>query len=166
MKEIIDIIDDLPTHTTKQYPERNLADITHIDVHHSASHSSNYKGIPTIKSYANYHIDHHDWPGIGYDYVVAPDAQIYKTGYDGRLGWSVGSNNSYTISTMVIGDYTQESLDDDVLESLLFMLNRKHKAYSVPISKIKGHTEYPGHASNQCPGFNMDKIRGLLKEKY
>ena len=160
--EIVDIMEEMPTHPTKQYPERNLKDITHIDIHHSASLTANYTGIDTIKSFANYHINTHKWAGIGYHYIVTPDLEVYKTGFDSQSRWSVGNHNGYTISTLIIGNFAEEEISEDQYELALRLIRHKMKAYSVSVENVRGHNEYSGHSSNACPGISMDKFRSDL----
>jgi len=158
------IRNDLPTHKTKKYPKRDLSKISHIDIHHSASPQENYRGIETIKGFARFHVNGHGWPGIGYHYVIDPDGVIYKTGDDGESRWSVGGNNSYTISIMMIGRLDTEKPTDKQYAAALGLAKVVSDAYSVPVKNVKGHKEYPGHSSNTCPSIDMDDFRNDLKK--
>jgi len=160
--EIKDIMDKMPTHSTKEYPERDLKEITHIDIHHSASLTVSYSGIETIKSFANHHINTHNWAGIGYHYIVTPDLEVYKTGFDSQSRWSVGNHNGYTISTLIVGSFDKEEISEDQYDLALQLVRHKMRSYSVPKENVKGHNEYAGHSSNACPGINMEKFRGDL----
>jgi len=156
---VIDIVNRMPKHPTKTYPRRDLGDISHIDMHHSATLTSDYRGLSTIEGFANFHINTHGWAGIGYHYILTPDLKIYKTGYDSQSRWSVGNHNGYTISSLIIGDYSQEEISLDLYNLAIKWINYKKRAYAVPVVNIKGHNEYPGHASNTCPGINMTQFR-------
>jgi N-acetyl-anhydromuramyl-L-alanine amidase AmpD len=160
--DVKDIRDQLPKHESKKYPKRNIQDINHIDIHHSASPTANYKGVETIEGFARYHINSHGWPGLGYHHVISPDGDIFKTGYASESRWSVGGNNSYTISVMIVGRFDQEEIFDKQYQALLWLVRQLMSAYNVPKENVKGHNEYPGHSSNTCPGINMDKLRSDL----
>ena len=71
---IQDVIDTLPKHKTEEYETRPLEDIRYLVIHHSA--------VPAIvgaKSIAAYHVRRHEWPGIGYHFVVAENGTVYQT---------------------------------------------------------------------------------------
>ena len=161
--KVKNIRDKLPQHENKEYPKRDVSKITHIDVHHSASPTTNYKGVETIEGFAKYHVNTHGWAGLGYHFVIAPDGQIFKTGYASESRWSVGGNNSYTISTMVVGRFDKEKITDKQYKSLVWLLKEKMGAYNVPVENVKGHNEYPGNKWNICPGIDMDKLRADLR---
>lgn len=162
---IEDIRDKLPN--SGSYPQRHVSDITHIDLHHSASLSSNYKGYQTVEGFANYHItpkpDGNGWPGLGYHYVVAPDGKIWKTGYANESRWSVGNHNGYSISLMIIGSFDKENPTQIQYDSAVELASRMGNAYAVPQRNIMGHNEYSGHAANACPGINMGDFRTAVR---
>lgn len=160
---IKNVRDKLPTHPKKEYPNRKLSNITHIDIHHSASYKKDYKGFQTLVDFARYHIEGHDWPGIGYHYVVAPDGQVFKTGYASESRWSVGGNNSYTISVMLIGRFDKENIDEKQYKIAVDLVKRLSKAYSVPAKNVLGHKEFPNQ-NTICPGINMTKFRRDLND--
>ncbi|KXS40997.1 MAG: N-acetylmuramoyl-L-alanine amidase fused to LysM and peptidoglycan binding domain [Candidatus Frackibacter sp. T328-2] len=144
-----------------EYPKRDVSKITHIDIHHSASFSNNFKGIETIKDFADYHVNGHKWPGIGYHYIVAPNGIIYKTGYANEMRWSVGGNNSYTISVMLIGRFNEEEIGNEQYEEALKLVRQMMSAYNIPKENVMGHNEYPDQ-NTLCPGIDMDKFRSDL----
>lgn len=144
-----------------EYPKRKLSDITHIDIHHSGTKKENDEGFKTIKQFAYYHINGHDWPGIGYHYIIDTCGQVYKTGYAREIRWSVGGNNSYSISVMLIGDFTEDELEEDQYNNALELVKKIMKAYDIPKENVLGHQEFP-EQNTECPGFDMDKFRGEL----
>lgn len=144
-----------------EYPKRDIKDITHIDVHHSASFTKDYKGLDTIKQFAKFHVEGHGWAGIGYHYVVAPDGVIYKTGYANEMRWSVGGNNSYTISVMMIGRFDKEEQGEKQFNEVVRLIRRLMEAYNIPKENVMGHNEYPKQ-NTICPGIDMDELRGAL----
>ena len=160
--KVHDIRNDLPSNG--EYPKRDIKKITHIDVHHSASPARNYKGIETIESFANTHINQNGWYGLGYHYVIPPNGKIYKTGYANEKRWSVGGNNSYTISIMLIGNLHEENPTDEQMDAAVWLANELSRAYDVEVDNIKGHREYPNQAT-LCPGIDMADFRNDIKLK-
>lgn len=159
--QVTDIRDRLPSNG--EYPKREVSDITHIDIHHSASFTSNFHGVRTIQGFAEYHIDGHGWQGLGYHYVVAPNGKVYKTGYANEMRWSVGGNNSYTISVMLIGRFNEEEISEEEYESALKIVKELMNAYKVPVENVLGHKEYPKQ-NTLCPAIDMDKFRSDLND--
>ena len=163
--EVIDISDKLPKQGT--YPTRELSEIFKIDIHHSATLTSNYKGIETIKNFAEWHINNNGWPGIGYNYIIPPnDKIVYKVGKDNQVRWSVGNNNKNALSTLLVGNFSEESISDIQYQTALVWIGHKRSAYSVDYNKIKGHNEFPGHQSNSCPGIDMNKFRSNINYHF
>ena len=62
--KVVDIRDKLPTHSSKRYQTRPLSAIYYIAVHHSLT--DNIPGGEDVNAFARYHVNHLDWPGIGY----------------------------------------------------------------------------------------------------
>ena len=160
--EIKDIRDKLPHRY--EYPKRKINNIDTIDIHHSATLQKNYKGIDTIKSFANHHIYENGWPAIGYHYIIAPNGVVYKTGYANESRWSVGNHNSYTISIMLIGNFTKEAPTEKQHQSALELAKTLENAYH--IQRVKGHNEFDGHAFNSCPGIDMSQFRNDLQKEW
>lgn len=156
--KIKNVRDKLPSNG--EYPKRKIGDITHIDIHHSASLTGNYRGFETIEGFAKGHINK-GWQGLGYHYVVPPKDDVYKTGFASESRWSVGGNNSYTISIMLIGSFDKETISEEQYQKALELTRLLMQAYNVPKEHVMGHNEYPNQAT-LCPGIDMDKFRSDL----
>lgn len=154
--QVKDVRDDLPSNG--DYPKRTAQEITHIDIHHSATPQVQYEGFSTIESFASYHINHHNWPGLGYHYVISPSGVIYKTGYANESRWSVGGHNSYSISIMLIGNFIKEDPALEQYYNAVKLAEQMCNAYNVEKQNVMGHREYPDQ-SPHCPGIDMDKFR-------
>lgn len=72
--EIKDIVDELPTHDTKQYPTRLLSEIDKLIIHHTATSPS-----ITAQRIAQYQVQTLNLPGIKYHWLIAADGTIYQT---------------------------------------------------------------------------------------
>lgn len=162
--QVKDIRSELTSHPTKEYPQREISAINHIDIHHSASLISNYQGKSTVESFANSHVNTNNWPGLGYHYVVGPNGDVFKTGYASESRWSVGGNNSYTISIMLIGRLHEEEPTEVEWDNAVNLASQLANAYNVPVENIKGHREYPNQAT-LCPGIDMNEFRKAVNKK-
>jgi hypothetical protein len=69
--EIVDIVDELPTHPIKEYNTRSLDAIDDLIIHHTVSPDSR-----TSEQIAVYHVNTKDWPGIAYHFVIGADGGI------------------------------------------------------------------------------------------
>lgn len=118
---IVDIVDHLPVHATKQFSTRHKWAIRKILVHHHAGSpkgtakkeaSGTYKGVPTsCVLTANFFVGEDDpntkgaegkeWPGYAYNYDIGYDADIeagrdyiYRTQADNVQSWHTGAGQN------------------------------------------------------------------------
>lgn len=159
--EIIDKVNRLPRHPTKKYATRELSELKYIVVHHSGTVSG------TSESFAKYHIDTRDWPGIGYHYVIPKDGVIEKTNYNTTISYHVGEQNRESIGICLVGYFDIEEPTQEQYNSLAWLIKDLLKAY--PILEVKGHRAFK---STSCPGKNFDfsylntLLRHEEKSKY
>lgn len=155
----IDVVKYLPKHPSKNWIERPTSSINSIVIHHSGSVGDSPWSI------ANYHINYHDWPGIGYDVVITPDGTRFKTNLDKHINYHTGGYNQRSVGICLIGNLAEEPATHKQMFSLLKELRLYGRAYGISSSKIIGHNEAPGHSSNQCPGsyVDMDTLRGVYR---
>ncbi len=103
---ILDIVDELPKHSTKHYGTRKLTDITTLTIHHTVGWAAG-DDMTAIKAIANFHVNGRGWPGIGYHYVIPPSGDIYQTNYDETWSYHVGlPGNGYAVGIALGGDFT------------------------------------------------------------
>jgi hypothetical protein len=147
---IVNIVDELPTHDTKEYLERELSDITHLTIHHTVSPPDR-----SIASIASFHVNSRDWPGIGYHYVLDDKGGIFETNYLTTKSYHAGSydapgdENLYSVGISLQGDFTDEpppQIQQDAARWLVEVLQD-----ALGELDILGHREMPG-ASTACPG--------------
>ncbi|MFN2243349.1 MAG: N-acetylmuramoyl-L-alanine amidase, partial [Anaerolineae bacterium] len=141
---IQDVIDKLPTHETEEYEERPLEDIKYLVIHHSAVPAS--VGPTQI---AAYHIRKHDWPGIGYHYVVAADGTLYQTNALETKSYHAAKANPYSIGICFLGDFTNAVPPPAQVQAGAHLVAWLLGELDLPVDSIKGHKELMGTA---CPG--------------
>lgn len=138
------------------YATRSLSQIKDIARHHSGTNTG------TAFSFANWHVDHNGWPSIGYHFVILRDGPIqWCNGLD-RVSWHVGNNNTPLIGVCLVGNGSFTEAQEKSFRELVEAL-RKTDGVIVSLDNVKGHNEYPGHASNACPGISMNDVRAALK---
>ncbi len=158
---IVDIVDKLPKNPDESYPTRELSDITHIAIHHSAAPAN-----LSPERIARYHVETHGWPGIGYHFYIAPDGTIYQTNRLTTMSNHVYMNNLYTVGICVAGNFTDVIPTPAQLVSTARLVAWLMKELDIPLDNVKGHKEYPqnsGHTA--CPGrqwLEFDRWKDIL----
>lgn len=140
--EIKDIISNLPKHPTAQYKTRPPEIISEIIIHHSATK----KGTPF--SFARYHIDTRDFPGIGYHFVIPKDGTIFQTNELSKISWHCSGRNTVSVGICLIGHFDNEKPTIEQLQSLQKLITYL-KEHLPTINKISGHRNY---STKTCPG--------------
>lgn len=156
--KIVDVVDQLPRHPKRKYSRRPLTRISTVVVHHSATAS----GSP--EAFARYHVEAHDWPGIGYHYVIAKDGTVYKTNNASTVSYHAKGANLKSLGVCLIGNFDREHPGDVQMDALVELLHELMKAYGISPDNVIGHREVPG-TQKSCPGanFDMDALRARLR---
>ena len=143
---MIDLVGKLATHKTKKYKTRLLSSIDTVVIHHSGTDS----GSP--ESFANYHVEQRQWPGIGYHYVIDPYGQIYRTNTIETKSYNVGSNNHNIIGICLIGNFNNTYPPEIQIRSTKNLL----KAINAILGEkqVKFHRDYK---ATSCPGNLIDQ---------
>src|SRR5699024_7920563 len=130
----------------------NKSRIDKIVQHHMAHKSWH------IKDVHNFHKNSNGWAGIGYNYWIDFDGNIYE-GRGMHVGAHVGGHNSHTIGVGYQGDFTSQKMTDAQLRAGI-ELNKCLIGQLPNVSKndIIGHRDL---ASTTCPGpnFRMSELK-------
>jgi len=145
---IVDIVDELPKHESKTYSERALSEIaTHVVHHVGASTDSDC----TPEAAARWHVDHNDWPGIGYHFFVTKNGTIYQTNRLTTISYHVGQHNRFCVGTCLAGNFSIGQPTTAQLDSLRWLHNEFLPLVLDMAIPLKGHKELPGMQTS-CPG--------------
>lgn len=155
--KVIDVKDKLPKHSSKRYSTRPLSAIYYIAVHHSLT--DDIPGGKDVYAFARYHVDHLDWPGIGYHYVIDADGTVYKTNAADIKSYHVGKHNQSALGICLVGDFRDYDPPEEQYNSLVKLLKSLKDAYNITNENIKGHSEFEGYQWKKCPEIDMDKLR-------
>jgi N-acetyl-anhydromuramyl-L-alanine amidase AmpD len=113
----------------------------------------------TAQDIHSWHLDR-GWTGIGYNFFVRKDGQIYRGRPEDVVGAHATNYNSKSIGICFEGNYTTENMPKAQLEAgkeLVAYLKDKYK-----ITKVKGHRDL---MATDCPGenFPFDEIAKASK---
>jgi hypothetical protein len=153
--EIDVIVDDLPQHPTKDYLFRDMAEITHLTIHHTVSPPDR-----PIWGIAQYHVDVKDWPGIGYHYVIGADGKISQTNYLTTKSYHAGSyaapgdENLFSVGIALQGDFTTAPPPQAQLDGARALVEHLREHLPNPLTVV-GHRQMPG-AATACPGYTFE----------
>jgi hypothetical protein len=135
----------------------NKKRITKLVQHHMAHPSWN------ITDVHNYHKNGNGWAGIGYNWWIDFDGNIYE----GR-GWHVGAHckghNSTTLGVGYQGDFSKQKMTDAQLKAGKELNEWLLSELGLPKSAIVGHNDL---VATTCPGknFRMDELKGNVEPK-
>lgn len=141
---IQDLIDALPKHDSNEYETRPLDEIRYLVIHHSAV-------PPTVspKSIAAYHVRRHNWPGIGYHYLVAEDGTLYQSNALETKSYHAVKANPYGVGICFLGNFTKKVPPPAQIRAGAHLVAWLMGELNLPLDGIKGHKEL---MSTACPG--------------
>ena len=101
--------------------------------------------------------------GIGYHYVVLENGTIQKGRWADNTGAHVRGRNKRSLGVCRIGGMdkkgkAKEDATPEQMKSIRKLSRLLAKMYNLPLSKIKGHNEYP-FVKKSCPLLDMKLIR-------
>ncbi|MFT7151163.1 MAG: N-acetyl-anhydromuramyl-L-alanine amidase AmpD [Nonlabens sp.] len=147
----------LKRHPTKKYNARQLGAITHLAIHHSLTKTG------SAESFARYHVDTNNWPGIGYHFVIEKNGTVKWCHNLEVKSYHVGNSNKFSAGICVVGDFRSQKLEPIQLAPLLALLKFLKRELDIPLENIQGHSQFPNYAQKECPVFDVNIIRELLK---
>jgi len=152
---MIEMVAELPHSETEHYEPRELSQITHIAVHHSAAPAN-----ISPRRIAEYHVysKTHLWPGMGYHFYIGPDGTINHTQDMKLISWHVYKNNSYAVGVCLAGDFTHTTPPAPQLAAAARLIAWLMQELRIPAEYVLGHKEFPLNAT-ACPGFQWENER-------
>lgn len=106
----VDVRHRLPTHPDRRYKCVGVKRKTDIEIYHSQTANG------SAEAFARYHVEHLEWPGIGYAFVIEKNG-IIKHCQDIDLS-TANDNNDSSVHIYLIGDYRSEDPSYKQLQSL------------------------------------------------
>lgn len=137
-----------------------LGEIFAITFHHSAGPRARTKQ-QAIELHRAYQLAHMNkgWGDIGYHWSMDNHGRFYRLRPVAYKGAHVGGHNTGNVGIMLHGNYVHDELSRDQRDSLRWLFQGGFlKLTGEPergIALVRGHQEWPGHASNACPGEHL-----------
>ncbi len=85
--------------------------VKHIILHHAAGNNTDTQYLATVRNYYMLHTQTNGWDDIGYNYLVAPNGDIYngrdgfQYGDDNVIGAHLCARNANTMGICLLGNY-------------------------------------------------------------
>ena len=148
---IDEAFDKLPQHPQLCYETRQRMDIGAIILHHSA-----VPAVINARRIAAYHVERHNWPGIGYHFFIGPDGYIQQTQPVEAISYHAGDRgNRLGVGICLAGDFTDASPPQIQLEAAAALVAWLLDDLDLPVSAVHGHCDFK---ETQCPGLTWAGI--------
>jgi len=134
-------------------------------LHNSATSASADKGLATVKSFADYHMNHNGWKAIGYHFVIDTKGTIWAGRKMSVTGAHAGSSgNPGSIGVCLVGNFeTTDKPTAAQKKSLAALHVSLYDLFYGSVNKrIRFHREFMDTA---CPGkITQDEVMGWVDE--
>jgi len=143
---------------------RNQNNIRRICIHHSVT--------PETHTTANFE----NWwrnpasgmgnPAVGgYHEVILFNGDMELNFNPTQIAHGVASQNDDSYHICVVGNFRINGAQPSTaqMSSLINRIRFNMNRFNVPVERVLGHNEFPGNASNTCPGQNMNNLRNQLR---
>ena len=136
-----DLRGKLPTRQDIHYGVREESRIEGAVFHHTATRGQ------TLTSIAQYHIEARKWPGIAYHYAIGYDGHVFLLNDPTTISYHTQGYNSRTISIVLIGNYQNNDLSDEMKRSIIVLSSYLNTLYDLQFMWMHSETK-----STACPG--------------
>jgi hypothetical protein len=118
----------------------------------------------TWRQYQAYHQGNNGWTDIGYHVGIDGLGRLYKGRPATAVPAAVGNHNTGSIGIVFMQDGRHYKLNALQRRTLRILFEKGEKQLGIPplknLAYVKGHREFSGHTTNECPG---DLILNHLK---
>jgi N-acetyl-anhydromuramyl-L-alanine amidase AmpD len=149
---IVNSVDNLVKHASRNYRLRVLSNIDTAVIHHSAS-----RPTTSVEAIARYHVNYHQWPGIGYHFVITQAGTVYRTNTLETVSYHCGEHNDHTLGICLIGNFTADPPPAAQIMAATDLLAHLRSELS-PLA-IRPHRAF---SQTACPGATWEKWLHLL----
>ncbi|WP_066025025.1 N-acetylmuramoyl-L-alanine amidase [Enterococcus mundtii] len=133
--------------------KRDVSVVKNIARHHSATETGD---VFIFQQYWNGELG---WGTGGYHEIILRDGTVQWCYFDEDVTNGVGGHNTPTYHICLVGNGSFTEAQEEAF-------NQRAKAamerFGLSVENVLGHNEFSGHASNICPGTNMDAVRDIL----
>jgi hypothetical protein len=141
---LVDVAARLKRHPSQRYPERPLADIRYVVLHHTGAG-------PELgpEEVAEEHVEGNGWPGIGYHFLVAPDGTIFRTQDLTVASYHARQFNPVAVGLALMGDLAEADPPAAQLAAVADVCAGLLADLGLPPEALRGHREM---VPTPCPG--------------
>ncbi len=148
---------------TERYDVRPLSAVRYVVVHHSG-----VAGDCSAEAIAAWHVEHYEWPGIGYHFVIHEDGSIDYTGDLATVRYNVAGRNRDVVGICIPGDFTSQAPNELQLgaaRNLARVLRPILDPDETGSVRLVGHRDValPGYGTS-CPGETWREWIGTIAE--
>jgi len=130
----------------------------YVIIHHSATDIGDALSLNKI------HLRRGFWNGLGYHFIIDNGTSGKANGQiEVAPRWIKQMNgahckaagmNTKGIGICLVGNFSQESVSKEQMDSLVFLVDTLKKYYHVSERRVMGHSQVPG-AATECPGLKF-----------
>lgn len=151
---VVNMIDQLPRHAWERFGTRDMAQVSHIVMHHTA-------GDLTLNQIADIHINERGWAGIAYHFIIEKDGTVIQANSLNTVSSHVLDFNTPSIGIALIGNFQEEKPTRSQYRSARKLVSKLTLEYP-QIWRVSHHRD---HKSTSCPGQYFD-ITQVATSKY
>ena len=136
---------------------RNVSQVNRIARHHSAT------AVGDVFAFQNHWRNILRWITGGYHYIILRDGTVQWVYDDHVISNGVGNHNTNTIHICLVGNGNFTVAQEQSFDAIVRTIRARRP--NITVGNVLGHREFSGHASNACPGTNMNTIRTRLNSQ-
>lgn len=143
-------VHDIRSKTPRSNGTRRESQIRNIARHHSGP-----PGIGSWESFWRFWRDDRGWGTGGYHEIILRDGSVQLCYDPHEITNGVGGHNTHTYHICVVGNGSFTAAQEVAFRERCKLAMAR---FSLPVSAVWGHNEFPG-TSTACPGINMNDVR-------
>ena len=124
----------------------------------------------TWRSYQSYHQGHNGWVDVGYHVGIDGLGRLYEGRPSTAVPAAVGNHNTGSIGIVFMQDGRHHKLNYLQRRALRILFEKGEPVLGIPPLKnldfVKGHKEFSGHLSNECPGGLIQRHLEWRRRQY
>jgi N-acetylmuramoyl-L-alanine amidase len=105
------------------------------------------------------------WDGCGYHKIIRRDGTVENGRPLNVMGAHVGGHNKDNLGICVVGGKARKmgedpnNFTDAQFKSLAVVVKELQKQFNISNDNVKGHNDWPSHASRKCPVFTVEAFK-------
>ncbi|BAO07802.1 peptidoglycan recognition family protein [Enterococcus mundtii] len=134
--------------------KRNVSQVTKIARHHSATTTGD------VWAFQNHWNGTLGWGTGGYHEIILRDGTVQWCYFDNDVTNGISGHNTPTYHICLVGNGSFTAEQEKAFEE---RAKAAMQRFGLSVNDVLGHNEFSGHASNICPGINMNTVRERLR---